>query len=109
MVTTFEAIKNFFRKRATILYPEEKIEPSATFRGMLSFERSLCIGCGLCWRVCPASAIKQDRDDRGVRPIFFLDRCIFCHICVEICPKKAIKASRDRGSLVMDKSSLRVK
>ncbi|MCC6049425.1 MAG: 4Fe-4S binding protein [Thermofilum sp.] len=108
MALVFDVITNLFRKRATVLYPEERKEEPGTFRGVLGFERSLCIGCGLCWRVCPASAIEASRDEKGARPVFHLDRCIYCYLCVEVCPRKAIKASSRRAPAVEDKRKLEV-
>lgn len=108
MVFVTEALSNLLRKRATILYPEERREPPEAFRGVFRFDRNLCVGCGLCWRVCPAAAIEASRDERGARPLFHPERCIYCYLCVEVCPRKAIKASRERPPVVDDKAKLRV-
>ncbi|MDD1776295.1 MAG: 4Fe-4S binding protein [Candidatus Methanomethylicus sp.] len=45
-------------------------------------DMSLCILCGRCANVCPASAIKFTREAKGV--------CTHCNLCAEICPVKAI-------------------
>jgi len=103
-----DVLTNLLRRRATILYPKERKGEPATFRGVLAFDRSLCIGCGLCWKVCPASAIEASKDERSARPVFHLEKCIYCHLCVEACPRKAIKASALRPHAVEDKSELRV-
>lgn len=51
---------------------------------------SECIGCGKCFRVCPAHAItmvsKKPKIDRG--------KCIHCFCCQEFCPKGAMKVHR---------------
>lgn len=108
MSLAFDLLRNLLKKRATILYPEERKGEPSSFRGVLGFDRNLCVGCGLCWRVCPASAIEASKDERGARPLFHLDRCIYCYLCVDVCPKKAIKASAQRAPVVGDKSRLKV-
>ena len=108
MALVFDVLSNLLKKRATVLYPEERREEPGTFRGVLGFERNLCVGCGLCWRVCPASAIEASKDEKGARPLFRLDKCIYCYLCVEVCPRKAIKASSQRAPVVDDKSRLKV-
>lgn len=90
-----ELIKHLFKKRATVLYPFEKLEVPPGLRGVQRFFREKCIGCGICARICPAKAIEMVEDEKGKRPIFYLDRCIFCAECEEKCPKKAIKLSEE--------------
>jgi uncharacterized protein (DUF362 family)/ferredoxin len=52
-------------------------------------DETLCIGCGVCEKVCPAGAIKVQ-----ATPEFNMDKCIQCFCCVELCPQKALKAQR---------------
>lgn len=106
MAISFNLLRNILRSRATVMYPNEKREIPETSRGRLLFIRDLCIGCGLCWRTCPAAAIETLKDERGLRPVFYIDRCIFCYLCVEVCPKKAIKGDREQASVVIDRSKM---
>ena len=50
---------------------------------------NLCVGCGVCSDVCPASAI-EIRSERGVyRPHIKEDRCLSekgCSLCLKVCP-----------------------
>jgi len=94
MGLVFELIRNAFKRSATLRYPDKPRELPEGFRGMLSFSREECKGCGLCWRVCPASAIEASRDEGGPRPRFLLYKCTFCYLCVEVCPTKAIKPTK---------------
>ncbi len=106
-------IKHFFRKKATIQYPEQKRELSVTFRGLHVLKRDeegreRCTACGLCALACPAEAISMEAAERkkgeehlyreekyaAVYEINML-RCIFCGLCEEACPKAAIFLQND--------------
>lgn len=101
-------ISHFFKKPATVKYPEQQREFSINWRGMHSLKRDeqgreRCTACGLCALSCPAEAItmiaaerKNDekhlyREEKyaAVYEINML-RCIFCGLCEEACPKEAI-------------------
>lgn len=46
-----------------------------------------CIGCGLCARNCPVSAIQlQDK-----KPVWVKEQCVMCLSCLHHCPKFAIQ------------------
>jgi len=93
-----------FRKRATVLYPIERLEPPERFRGRLLYDADTCTLCGLCARDCPGMVIKVVREqirkedgtvERGGHLEFEMDRCIFCGQCAESCPTGAITFSHD--------------
>ena len=62
-------LKHFFKKSATIKYPEQKREISGTFRGQHVLKRDeqgaeRCTACGLCAVACPAEAITMESAER---------------------------------------------
>lgn len=101
-------LKHFFKKKATLRYPEVEREFSKVYRGHHVLKRDdegkeRCTACGLCAVACPAEAITMDAAERkrgeehlyreekyaAVYEINML-RCIFCGLCEEACPKQAI-------------------
>ena len=97
-------LRNMFRPKFTMEYPEEKFIPPASYRGrpVLVMEENGCVACGLCSRVCPAIAIEvQASETEGEKeryPEKFeinMLRCIFCGFCEEVCPEEAIVMSKD--------------
>ncbi|NLK18825.1 MAG: 4Fe-4S binding protein [Synergistaceae bacterium] len=69
------------------------VEINERFRGKLDYDRTTCIGCRLCIKVCPAHAIEFLPEDKKIQ--IHNDRCCFCAQCTEICPVKCLKMSPD--------------
>jgi NADH-quinone oxidoreductase subunit I len=108
----FITIGHFFRKKATIQYPEEKRSFSKVFRGLQILNRDeegreRCTACGLCAVACPAEAITMEAAERqpGEEHLYKEEkyaakyeinmlRCIFCGYCEEACPKDAVYLSQ---------------
>lgn len=106
-------LSHFFRKPATVKYPEEQREFSEVYRGKHVLKRDengaeRCTACGLCAVSCPAEAITMVSDERkkgeehlyreekyaAIYEINML-RCIFCGLCEEACPKQAIFLTKE--------------
>lgn len=101
-------MSHFFKKPATVRYPEVEREFSLNFRGMHSLKldedgRERCTACGLCALSCPAEAItmvaaerKKDEEhlyrEEKYAAVYEINmlRCIFCGLCEEACPKEAL-------------------
>jgi len=116
--------KYFWKKKFTILYPEEKTPVSPRFRGLHALRRypngeERCIACKLCEAVCPALAISIDsepREDGSRRTTKYdidLFKCIYCGFCEEACPVDSIVLTNmsdyhieNRGENIMTKDKL---
>jgi formate hydrogenlyase subunit 6/NADH:ubiquinone oxidoreductase subunit I len=104
-----EATANLLRKPATEKYPAVKPNLPEGYRGEPLFDCDLCIGCGICKKVCPAKAIDMIEDNNKKWPQLELSKYIFCYQCAESCPKKAIKRSDIYELATIDKSTLSIK
>jgi NADH-quinone oxidoreductase subunit I len=117
-------LKNLFKRKVTVHYPEEKTPQSPRFRGLHALRRypngqERCIACKLCEAVCPALAITIESDvgEDGTRRTSRYDidlfKCIYCGFCEEACPVDAIDETRiheyhmeERGENIMNKDKL---
>jgi NADH-quinone oxidoreductase subunit I len=117
-------LRNLFRPKVTVHYPEEKTPVSPRYRGLHALRRyangeERCIACKLCEAVCPALAITIDSDvaENGMRRTTRYDidlfKCIYCGFCEEACPVDAIVETRiheyhmeNRGENIMTKEKL---
>ena len=104
-----EVVRHLFRKRATVLYPFERLDVPKALRGKPIYDPEKCsLKCkGLCAMDCPAKAIIMEQvGEKETRPIFLLDRCIFCGQCAESCAFKAIALSEEFELAQYERKSL---
>lgn len=111
-------------RRETLLYPEEKLELPARYRGRIILSRDpdgaeRCVACNLCAIACPVDciALQKTEDETGRwYPEWFrinFSRCIYCGFCEEACPTYAIQLTPDveqseyqRHNMVYEKEDL---
>jgi formate hydrogenlyase subunit 6/NADH:ubiquinone oxidoreductase subunit I len=104
-----QAVSNITAKPATEQYPKVKPQLPEGYRGEPIFDCNLCIGCGICSKVCPSRALEMVDVEGKKRPQLNLSKCIFCYQCADSCPKKAIKNSCTYELATTDKSTLCIK
>ena len=117
--------RHMFKRKVTVMYPEEKTPQSPRFRGLHALRRypngeERCIACKLCEAICPAQAItieagprRNDGTRRTTRYDIDMVKCIYCGFCQEACPVDAIVegpnfefATETREELYYDKERL---
>lgn len=93
-----EALRSLVEGPVTKPYPPGP-EVEEDVRGMPIVDWEKCVGCTLCARSCPASAIemvpagtrKVGKKEIPVRkPKIDYLHCIYCGLCAEVCPRGAI-------------------
>jgi len=117
----------FVKKAETNLYPAIHANVAENFRGMIAFKADLCVGCGLCQKVCPTKAIeiekekidqkeKTDQEEKSDQKeqkrftaVIFLDKCIFCGQCADTCRKGALCNTSDFELACKNKNALTVR
>ena len=88
-------VKNIGKKNLTLMFEKnpymKEIYPGDTWKGEKIqtgyFVGQKCIGCKLCYSVCPQKCI----DVSGKPVVIDQNHCLHCGRCAEICPKQCIQ------------------
>jgi NADH-quinone oxidoreductase subunit I len=88
-------------------YPHKVLEIPKRYRGHIVFiddpelEKSRCIACKMCEKVCPSECIavdgeKKEGEKKKSATNFDLDftKCSLCGLCIEVCPTNALEHSK---------------
>ncbi|HIS89656.1 TPA: 4Fe-4S binding protein [Candidatus Avigastranaerophilus faecigallinarum] len=95
-------LKNGFKEKVTLEYPEKKKVLNNNFRGKIKYDKTKCIKCKICQKVCPAKGTIE------INETFKIDysQCIFCANCVEFCPKGALTITKEYELATNNKNEL---
>lgn len=101
-------LRRLLRRRETIRYPAGPLELPEAYQGQVAVEIVACVGCGVCERICPASALQVERTEGGgVRVVLLHDRCATCGLCAQECPRQAIRMIPSFAPSATSRSQLR--
>ena len=105
-----DALKHLLKKPATVDYPKGELRIDPNYRGKLVFDPQNCIGCKLCVRDCPASALTIENVGTKENKQFVcrlnVAHCIFCGQCADSCKKSCIYLSPQVELSSTDKAEL---
>ena len=91
-----ELWRTLLTKPITVRFPFAPAELPRHFRGKVVIDPTLCRGCGVCVRDCPAFALELERESREkFRLIHYHDRCAYCGQCEVSCKFGAIALNNE--------------
>lgn len=106
---TRQALSSLVKKPATIKYPKKPSSMRPGFRGKLKFNPDLCVGCLMCVRDCPTSALEiRKAGEKKFEAVIDLGKCIYCAQCADSCLKKALRLTEDFELAQLDYKLLQV-
>ncbi|MFX1573296.1 MAG: 4Fe-4S binding protein [Promethearchaeota archaeon] len=77
----------------------------------LILDRTKCVGCGTCARVCPKEAISRGpvaaarrfpTMEEIIPEIYDPEKCVFCGTCVTMCPFSALTLKKDGQTIELE-------
>ncbi|NOQ29587.1 MAG: 4Fe-4S dicluster domain-containing protein [Helicobacteraceae bacterium] len=91
-----KAFTNLFKKPQTTTYPQDAIERTENYRGLIEYTENECIYCLKCEKACPPGAIlfvpcedpvPNDKNKKSLKYEYNPWLCIYCTECIRACPK----------------------
>lgn len=80
---------NVMNDKATVRLPNSVPTPDL-FRGAVTMDTKMCIGCGMCAYVCVSNAVTGSDQGNTYAWDYEPGRCTFCARCVDRCPGHAL-------------------
>ena len=104
------ALKNFWKKPSTVLYPAVEVKAQPNYRGRITYDAEKCVNCGNCVKVCSPAAITRIYEDveggQNITYEFDMTSCTFCGTCQDFCEEGAIKLIEDFHLAATDPADL---
>lgn len=90
-------VRNLRQGPSTDPFPFKATHTPERFRGRVTMNPELCVGCGVCKHVCPGDAIRIEKDPGGAGYSFSIwhNTCALCGSCKNYCPTGAITQTGD--------------
>ena len=94
---TGTVLKALFMRPTTIKYAGGDFQLDDRCRGMIQYDPTECIACGLCMRDCPTGALSVvnhgTREEKQMEANLNVGMCIFCGQCVDSCAKHCLSTT----------------
>jgi adenylylsulfate reductase subunit B len=59
------------------------------YRGGIHINHAKCIGCGICYEVCPSDIFEFD-NDTNLLTVAYPEECWYCGSCLYDCPVEGV-------------------
>ena len=103
--------RTLFHKPATIRYLGGALKLDDRCRGLLAYDPTACVACGLCMKDCPTGALHVEnrgtKEAKDMHATLDTGRCIFCGQCTDSCAKHCLSVTSESRLARFDRASLK--